>query len=199
MHPRNRCAVTGGIGPIWWAGRPAATRAAQPPNRAALWPNSGGPVQKSGRPPPKIGRPEGGPQFGAARHDGRRAAHRAATLKMRAARMWPPLGRWAAHGGRGAARVAAGRPATHWTHCTPSPSKARACGRGRGRRRHTAAQSAETLSHGRGGGGTRVPPGRCVRQHALRQRRRPPAWQTTLLRTRALRCPTAPPCWTPWP
>ena len=24
--------------------------------------------------------------------------------------MWPPLGRWAAHGGRRAARVAAGRP-----------------------------------------------------------------------------------------
>ena len=43
---------------------------------------------------------------------------------------------------------------------------------------HTAAQSAETLNHGRGGGGTRVPRGRCVRQHALRQRRRPPAWQT---------------------
>ena len=55
---RNRCPVTGGIGRIWWAGRPAATRAAQPPNRAALWPNSGGPAQKSGRPPAKIGRPD---------------------------------------------------------------------------------------------------------------------------------------------
>jgi len=155
--------------------------------------------RKSGGHPPKSGGPSGRRKFGPGGHGGRRAAIRAATLKLRAARMWPLLGRWAAHGGRGAARVAAGRPATHWTHCTPSPSKARACGRGRGRRRHTAAQSAETLSHGRGGGGTRVPPGRCVRQHALRQRRRPPAWQTTLLRTRALRCPTAPPCWTPWP
>ena len=60
------------------------------------------------------------------------------------------------------AALAALNASTHWTHCTPSPSKARACGRGRGRRRHTAAQSAETLSHGRGGGGTRVPPGRCA-------------------------------------
>ena len=33
---RNRGPVTGRSGPIWSAGRPAATRAAQPPNGAAL-------------------------------------------------------------------------------------------------------------------------------------------------------------------
>ena len=79
---------------------------------------------------------------------------------------------------------------THWTHCTPLPSKARARGRERGRRRHTAAQSAETLNHGRGGGGTRVPPGRrCASTRST------PATSTSclanpLLRARALRCAT---------
>ena len=56
-------------------------------NRAALQPKVGGHPLKSGGPiPPRLGG---------------RAALRAATLKLRAARMWPPLGRWAAHGGRG--------------------------------------------------------------------------------------------------
>ena len=90
--------------------------------------------------------------------------------------MWQQGGRLRI--GRIGRRIGRINASTHWTHCTPLPSKARARGRERGRRRHTAAQSAETLNHGRGGGGTRVPPGRCVRQHALRQRRRPPAWQT---------------------
>ena len=64
---RNRGPVTGRCAPIWSAGRPAATRAATPPNGAALRPNSGGHLQKIGRPPPKIGRPVGPPQVWAGR------------------------------------------------------------------------------------------------------------------------------------
>ena len=105
LATRKTCAVSGGIGPLWCAGRPAANRAALPP--AA---KSGGPPTKIGRPGSiekvgghplnKIGRPDR--SGGRAAALGRRAALRAATLKLRAAQMWPALGRWAARGGRGA-------------------------------------------------------------------------------------------------
>jgi hypothetical protein len=52
----------------------------------------------------QVGRPDR--SGGRAAALGRRAAPRAATLKLRAARMWPPLGLWAAHGGRGGAHGA---------------------------------------------------------------------------------------------
>ena len=161
-------------------------------NRAALLPKVGGHPLKSGG-PIHAHRAAGPPRLG------RRAVLRAATLKLRAARMWPPLGLWAAHGGRGGAHGA-------WQQA----SRQRASEGGRRRigrigriERFDALNALRTIafegssprarkraakaycgterqasSHGRGGGGTRVPPGRCVRQHALRQQRRPPAWQT---------------------
>jgi hypothetical protein len=51
----------------------------------------------------QVGRPDR--SGGRAAALGRRAAPRAATLKLRAARMWPPLGLWATHGGRGGVPV----------------------------------------------------------------------------------------------
>ena len=122
LATRKTCAVSGGIGPLWCAGRPAANRAALPP--AA---KSGGPPTKIGRPGSiekvgghplnKIGRPDR--SGGRAAALGRRAALRAATLKLRAARMWPALGRWAARGGRGARPCVwqQGGPLTRLNNC----------------------------------------------------------------------------------
>jgi hypothetical protein len=136
----------------------------------------------------QVGRPDR--SGGRAAALGRRAAPRAATLKLRAARMWPPLGLWATHGGRGGVPVwqqggrrRIGRIGRIERFDALNALRTIAFEGSSPRARKRAAKAycgteRQASSHGRGGGGTRVPPGRCVRQHALRQQRRPPVWQT---------------------